>query len=61
MNGSTQSQTEATFATWRYSVRGVPGVLYLVSPDPIDREDALRRLEQHYGRANILTLEGGAR
>lgn len=47
-------------STWRYSVRGIPGALYMVATEKIGSDEALQILAQHFGIENVLALEGGA-
>lgn len=46
--------------TWRYTVRGIPGTLYIITTERVTSDEAIRILAQHFGIENVLTLEGGA-
>jgi hypothetical protein len=47
------------FTTWRYTLSGKVGTLYMVSSEPITRDEALRGLALRYGCDRVLTLKPG--
>ncbi|WP_373054505.1 hypothetical protein [Thioalkalivibrio sp.] len=48
-----------TFTTFRYTLRGRPATYYLVSSEPITRNEALKALGERFGCANVLTVQPG--
>lgn len=46
------------FSTWRYTLSGAAGTLYLISSEKLNRDEALKALSDRYGD-RLLTLKAG--